>query len=103
MAILYVSSSNVVPPTSPFPPSVENSDWFKNLMEFFEDNGVKYTSGSFLIFSSEAEMTAFFNQYTLTDPQLIEDIKQWNLTHNITFKDSFYDLPPLNYDFKLVP
>ena len=75
-----------------FPPTVENSDWYRNIVKFRDENLNKtYIEESDSItttftakFNNIDELNNFLTTYTLTDPALIEDLRLWRQSRGIT-------------------
>lgn len=99
MPILYVF--NVVNPSlvTPFPPTVEKSKWFEDLVKYHSIHaiaGVTDSGSALLLFSNQDEVNNYLDQYRLTDANLIADINLWKQTHKITYSSYFYTLTDAN-------
>jgi hypothetical protein len=87
MKIIYVY--NETPSTiGGLPPSVVDSDWFKNLLNFIREKVVYEVEPGVIArttvtFDNDDELNNFLSTYTLTDPILIEDIRVWRQAYNI--------------------
>jgi len=92
MALQYTFKIyNPDPTNSNWPPTVLNSDWYSNIINYnTERNMPTLTEDSITYtvtdrFNDLTELNTFLSQHTLTDPGLLEDIRLWKTTHGITY------------------
>ena len=94
MAILYVFTIKDPNNVGAFPPTVTASEWFKKIGKFHIDNSfaVPQQTGANIIFNSISDLNNYFNEYKLTDPDLIADINLWKSAHGVSYHFQYFML-----------
>lgn len=92
MTIFYVFSVDGPIEISPFPPSVIESDWYKNWFKYLEKKSINNFSIFYVLFNDVTELNTYIDTYKLTDSALINDINAWKAAHGFTYNSAYYTL-----------
>ena len=72
------------------PPSVALSPWFNNIVALIQAEGVFHFGRDDgyiqMSFNNMAELESWITTHALSDPALIEDVKNWNETYGVTYE-----------------
>lgn len=99
MAILYVFTVNDPGDVGAFPPSVTDSDWFRSIESFWDNNSIsnwRLSEKTVIIFDNQAALDTYIADYKLTDSTLVADVNAWKSAHGISYSTAYYTLADAN-------